>query len=199
MLHLFGKAAYRIPDIVVRASFLYYSLLTFIAATVAYFNAEWGRWLVSTWEGISAWWALAPIALLAAGILAKAISEEYLELERERDKLRAERTTHERRRAFKDALAVADKKGAELHASNPSVEDAERWATETADLIEAALGKGEVHLFAYASGVTLYSGGNKTRQQLWIEGRLHRLGQLIARVDSLELRPDFDPNEWTNR
>lgn len=182
-----------------RASFLYYSLLTFAASAVAYFNAEWGQWLISTWEGLSAWWALAPIGLLIVGILVKAVSQEYLEIEGERDRLQKERTTNEKRTALKDALGNASEEGQRLHADSPTKEAAEKWVNDTADLLEAALGKGEVHLFANAPGITLHSGGNESRQQLFIKGRLHRLSELIARVDRIDLRSDFDPQDWNDQ
>lgn len=125
----------------------------------------------------------------------KATSDEYLEVERERDQLQREKTTNEKRIALKDALGNASEEGQRLHANNPTVEAAEKWANDTADLIGAALGKGEVHLFANAPGITVYSGGRETRQQLFIKGRLHRLSQLIARVDGMDLRPDFNPQD----
>ncbi len=158
-----------------------------------------GAFGIGAWQQLLPWWS--PFAafgvILFYGFLRENY-EGYSRVEGERDKLRNGRTTSDRRVALKDALGTASERGQQLHASDPSVEDAERWVNDTAGLIEAALGKGEVHLFVSGVGITLLS-GNNSRQQLWIEGRLHRLSQLITRVDTLYLRPDFDPLDWINR
>jgi hypothetical protein len=143
-------------------------------------------------------WALVPIALLFLYGLMKVNYEEFRNIERVRDELRKGETTRKKRIELKDALANSSEEGQRLYASDPTAEAAEEWVNDTADLIRAALGDGEVHVFVSAPGITLHS-GNKTHQQLWIEGRLHRLSELIARVDSLDLHPDFDPQDWTNQ
>jgi hypothetical protein len=42
-------------------------------------------------------------------------------------------------------------------------------------------------------GYTFWGGG---RVGNWINGRIRRLNELIARVDSLDIDRDFDPVSW---
>lgn len=155
--------------------------------------------------GVGAWQQLVPVwsPFAAFGVIflygfLRANYEEHLAVEGERDELRRGRTTGERRGALKDALAEADESGHGLHASNPSMEAARKWVTQVHNLIEAGLGKGEARLFLSDAGYTFMADQHSTRQKLWVEGRLRRLAELIPRVDSLDLRPDFDPQKWAH-
>lgn len=155
-----------------------------------------GAGVDAVWSEYLPWWApYAAFGILLLYGFVRANYEEYLAVETERDELRAGRATTDKRAALKDALAAADEKGHELYASDPEIKDAERWVTDTHNLIEAALGKGEARLFLSDAGYTFMAGQNDTRQKLWVEGRLRRLAELMARVDSLDLRPDFDPED----
>ena len=191
----YGRLVWQMLSILWAAADHYLTVVGVASFFVILLNPEIAVLAESAWSGISRWWALVPLGVLFAYGLMKANYEAFQEVEGERDLLRRGRTTREKRIALKDALGDAIEKGQELHASDPTTEDAEKWVNDTAVLIWAALGDGEVHLFANAPGVTLHSGGNESRHR----GRLHRLGQLIARVDGMELRPDFDPEEWTDR
>jgi hypothetical protein len=152
---------------------------------------------VSAWQQLLPWWSpfVAFGVILFYGFLRENY-EEFQVVERERDDLRKGRTTSERRAALKDALAAADESGHRLYANEPSVGDAEQWVTRTHNLMEAAYGKGEARLFLSDAGYTFMASQHSTRQGLWVQGRLRRLAELMARVDSLDLRPDFDHQEW---
>jgi threonine aldolase len=60
-------------------------------------------------------------------------------VEEDRNHLQREKTTNAKRVALKEALGEADAQGHEVYGSNPTVEAAEKWVNEAANLIGAAL------------------------------------------------------------
>jgi hypothetical protein len=104
--------------------------------------------------------------------------------------------------SLKRLLAVKDKLGAAMERGRALVgtydpDEVAIWAHDTAALIEAAFGAGEASQFRSSFGYTFAdAGGSNPRLREYVEGRLRRLGELIARADSLSMNPDFDPVRW---
>jgi hypothetical protein len=64
--------------------------------------------------------------------------------------------------------------------------------TETYNFINASLGKGEAVLFNNGSGLVVYSSGGANQDlKNGMEYRIQRLAQLLQRVDSLSINPEF--------
>jgi hypothetical protein len=69
-----------------------------------------------------------------------------------------------------------------------------RWTNRIGHLIEDAYGKGEASLLMSDAGYISYSDGKKrTDIHNWIIHRLQRLNEIVPRVDSLRMQPNFDP------
>jgi hypothetical protein len=72
--------------------------------------------------------------------------------------------------------------------------EAEAWGTKTRDLILEAYGEGESVLFLDSSGYEFYGDGSPMSViRNWIDGRMRRVTELLRRVDTLTVRPQFDP------
>jgi hypothetical protein len=127
-------------------------------------------WVAIGGSAAGAWWQRLPwqlpvfafVAFLGYGFL-RAVYQEYLVVEGERDRLRKGKTTNEKRMELKELLAMADEGGERLHAADPSMDDAREWVTRTHNLIEASLGKGEARLFLSDYGYTFMVGQNDTK------------------------------------
>ncbi len=157
-------------------------------------------------------------ALFLYGLL-RVNQENYREIEAERNRAQRRLATDEKRIALKDLLGEAREEGPHAHARAHETGDLDalsRWTNETRDLIEAAFGKGEAQLFLSDEGYPTHSlpgsPGNdawaalaqfnvsaRNRREREIGYRLRRLDSLILRADSLPIRPDFDPQGWTDR
>jgi hypothetical protein len=183
-----------------RAWLIYITILTAIGSTLGYFRIKQEKPLVGWWGDLSPWWgAILPVLVVAVVLFLLAVHKRFEEVEKERDKLREGKTTRDKRAALKDALATLDERGHEVYTGNPSVEEAEKWVNDAGRLIYDALGNGEARLFMSDAGYTFRVSQNDTRQMLWVLGRLRRLAELMARVDSIELLPDFDIQDFKNR
>jgi hypothetical protein len=107
--------------------------------------------------------------------------------------------TRERRKAVKTIIGRAIEEGERLLTRNSdgslgSKEAAEKWVTATRNFILAALGSGEATLLLSDSGYVFYSSDGRVGN--WIQGRLRRLTELLARVETLDIEKDFDPVSW---
>ncbi len=101
-------------------------------------------------------------------------------------------TAAAKRKAVKDLLGNAMKEGQGLRSSHKQERrekhDAARdWVGRTHDLIEAAFDKAEAQYFR---------GDQIDRGLDPVDGCLSRLEQLMVRANSLDINPDFDPQEW---
>jgi hypothetical protein len=105
------------------------------------------------------------------------------------------------RRLLKRALVEAREKGVQLSRANISEKDAKPWVTRTRKLIQAALGQERAQHFIkarYESAMT----SNPTKGQIWVDGCLKELDEIIGLVDSVEpldLQPGFDGREWVSK
>jgi hypothetical protein len=125
--------------------------------------------------------------------------ESAREAAAELDKLKKGATTTARRQAFKDALAIKMRSAKDLLKTpgitipNAPDADARAWVHSTHKLILTALGDGEAELFLSDAGYTFYSSDGPIVSL--IKGRLRRIGDLMHRVDALEIKPEFDPKD----
>jgi hypothetical protein len=75
--------------------------------------------------------------------------------------------------------------------------EANLWTNRIGHLVEDAYGKGEASLLMSDAGYISYSDGKKqTGISNWIVHRLQRLNELLTRIDSLPMQPDFDPKHY---
>jgi hypothetical protein len=143
----------------------------------------------------------------------KANYKAFQEIDHKNTRLEAKLTTNAKRVALKDALGMAHKRGQRLD-ENPEKDPAkeydwyqkaiEEWVWNTHGLKEAALGQGEAQRFLSNEGY--YFGKVDGVREFMLRGntyligpRLWRLEELIGRVDSLLMRPNFDPQERTQK
>ncbi len=174
---------------------------------------------VTAWWPFSPLWGAAPILLFFAYGLLKANYKRFEEIKEQCERLASRVATDEKRIALKDLLGETREEGPRAHARTHETGDWDilsRWTNETHDLIEAAFGKGEAQLFLSDEGYPTHSlpgsPGNdawaalaqsnvsaRNRREREIGYRLRRLDSLILRADSLPIRPDFDPQGWTDR
>jgi hypothetical protein len=109
--------------------------------------------------------------------------------------LRRQADQKDRKRAAKDALGAFMNEGNKLvrDCRERDVEtDALAWATRCRDLIRDTFGSGEAALFLDDSGYTFFSNGSaRDRVRNFIIGRTRRLGELLPRVDHMDLCADI--------
>ena len=162
---------------------------------------------LSAWQQLLPWWSpfVAFGVILLYGFLRENY-EEYLTVERERDRLRNEKQTleeqaasEEQRAALKEVLAEAMREGEKLLKSSPTTEEAEKWVTKIRNLLLLAfLDTSEAELFVSDEGLPPLVYGDpvirfaQSPEQKWIRQRLARLTDLIRRADSLRIRPGFN-------
>ena len=107
--------------------------------------------------------------------------------------LRRRADQKDRKRAAKDALGAFMNEGNNLFRDSRERDvetEALEWATRCRDLIRETFGSGEAALFLDDSGYTFFSGSG--RMHNFILGRMRRLGELIPRVDQMDLRADIE-------
>jgi len=107
--------------------------------------------------------------------------------------LRRRADQKDRKRAAKDALGAFMNEGNNLFRDSRERDvetEALEWATRCRDLIRETFGSGEAALFLDDSGYTFYGGTGRMR--IFIDGRMRRLGELIPRVDQMDLRADIE-------
>ena len=121
-------------------------------------------------------------------------------LEAQRDKLQAKVLAYDGDRArLKELLTDAYVEGTSLRESEPDREAADEWATAVSRLIRAAFGDHPVEVFEDDSEDRLATDPNATREQAWLDNRLHRLDRLRQTLEVREavpFRSGFDPHEW---
>lgn len=127
------------------------------------------------------------IKLIAAPkVLAEETEQTLLVLRRRADQ-------KDRKGAAKDALGAFMNEGNNLFRDSRERDvetEALEWATRCRDFIRETFGSGEAALFLDDSGYTFFSGSGRMRN--FILGRMRRLGELIPRVDQMDLRADIE-------
>jgi hypothetical protein len=81
---------------------------------------------------------------------------------------------------------------------NAYVNEANIWTAKTGQLIEDAYGKGERDVFMNDAGIQPINGINNQNALVSSEliARLQRLNEIMSRVDTISMQPDFDPNNY---
>jgi hypothetical protein len=125
--------------------------------------------------------------------------------------------------ALEEGLSLKQGRMYALEGENPRLEDVERsdeyqarydkevstWVDRTYVLIHDAFGKAEGQRFISNEGFSdeelfgrelpRFIRRTSTQRKYSIPARLKRLDKVIDRASSLEISPDFDPNEWRDR
>jgi hypothetical protein len=92
---------------------------------------------------------------------------------------------------FASVLGDLNAEGQSLYADRSSDKAAiSAWGDRAVGIIESALGPAEAALFVSNSGYVFYS-GRSDQPRLWLDGRLRRLAELIARLDSVHVNLRF--------
>jgi hypothetical protein len=144
-------------------------------------GAEWDRRVLR----FSRWWSLLVPGALYFYALTKA---NYLTVREAQDLATPTRDARQRM-ALKEKLGAALAEGESLYGRGVKKE-AEAWATKTHNTIVRGLGTAEAALFLSDAGYTFFSGPGLVKN--WLQGRLRRLTELLARLDTVPLREDFD-------
>ena len=135
--------------------------------------------------------AVAPLIFVIKLIAAPKVLAE--ETEQTLSVLRRRADQKDRKGAAKDALGAFMNEGNNLFRDSRE-RDVEtetlEWATRCRDFIRETFGSGEAALFLDDSGYTFFSGTGRLRN--FIAGRMRRLGELIPRVDQMDLRNDIE-------
>jgi hypothetical protein len=136
--------------------------------------------------------------------------EEYLAIEagirktrnerdqaqRDKEMLEQRWADKERRIMLKNALSAAVQEGTSLHDSNPSSLSAGEWAFRVGCMIAFALDMGERRLFEQKHPKPSGEDPGDSEAKRIIRRRLPALYDLIPRVDSLNVNPDFHSRDW---
>ncbi len=141
---------------------------------------------------------VAVVGLLGLLFFVQAVLAPYRQRDEARSALAVRPGVDELRVGMKDALGAATKEGTALYVGKASKHAAEAWVTKTHHLIEAALGSGEAARFLDDAGYTFYVNQHTTPVDSWLDGRLRRLNELIARIDLASIRPDYEPEAGSN-
>lgn len=135
--------------------------------------------------------AVAPLIFVIKLIAAPKVLAE--ETEQTLSALRRRADQKDRKGAAKDALGAFMNEGNNLFRDSRERDvetEALEWATRCRDFIRETFGSGEAALFLDDSGYTFFSGSGRMRN--FILGRMRRLGELIPRVDQMDLRADIE-------
>jgi hypothetical protein len=97
-----------------------------------------------------------------------------------------------------EALINSHKLSKEQTDADAYQHEGNRWATKTGRLIEDAYGKGEAAVWQNDAGLTGMVDPNHPTVLVTsgVINRLHRINELMVRVDSLPLLPGFDPKNY---
>ncbi len=162
-----------------------------------------GSGYFAVWQG--GFWGL-PVAIFLLLFFFALLRASY-EIKQERDGLE-ERLENEKKRAvLNDLLGEAREEGPRAYWSDEHGAFGQ-WLSETQSLIQAAFGKGEAQLFLSDEGfppsppahpgdrVGADFAASRHVVEREIGYRLRRLDSLIQRMNSLSIRPGFDPKDW---
>ncbi len=177
--------------------------------------------LGAIWQWVP-WWVPVSVFLLLFlyGLLVESyeafqnIKKEKEELAEKKKELEEELEERQKRMALRDLLGAAYEQGRGVTWAKTSRNEGrkqwldhadKRWVDNTYNLIEAAFGKHLAEQFKNNMGIDFEKvmGFPLPKQQYdffedeyWVDARLWRLSELIERLHSLDIRPDFDPEDW---
>ncbi len=130
----------------------------------------------------------------------EAYRAEVASLEAQRNRLQSKVDAYDGDRdKLKALLNDAHTEGTSLRERNPDWRVADDWATAVSRLVRAAFGDQAVKVLMDDSGDRLAADREATREQAWMDNRLHRLHRLrqtLGDRDTVPFRSGFDPHEW---
>jgi len=135
------------------------------------------------------------VVLFVRGLL-KENYETFLRILDKKARLEERLTTEEKRRATLDLLGRYHAKGQRIARNNPGVEEVpegrveeiSEWGEGAYRLIRAAYGFGRAEIFL--------SGEGPRDIEAWLRERVAQLVRLMEQTSEMELRPDFDPEDF---
>ena len=138
------------------------------------------------------------VALVVYGLM-WSIYDTFDEVRATNQTLQRQVTTSRKRRATLDLLGRYHAKGQELARDNPRVEEMleataeeiSEWGEGVYRLIRAAYGSGRAEIFL--------SGKDSGYKEVWLQERLAQLVRLMEQTSEMELRPDFDPEDFDHQ
>lgn len=179
LLHTF-VSLWTATDLYVKGIGIGVSILTFFSPELA--RLPWGEL-----PTLSRWWAILPLLVLFAYGFLKALMERFEGIEQKIENI-------ENRIATKDLLAEAACQGEGLGDILVDPQKRKDWVENTCEFIEAAFGKSEARRFITDDSSNMYRPNNPHALGV----RLKRLDELIARANSLQIRPSFNSQDWEN-
>jgi hypothetical protein len=165
------------------------ALNTIISLVVGQFFKDSPRWRIAL--------VVASIALGGVAVGASFYSQHQI--------VASAKAEVQKRLAMKDILHVAIGDNETLLAKQRSKDDvsaylneANIWTAKTGQLLEDAYGKGERDVFMNDAGINPISAVNNQNALISSEliARLQRLNELMSRVDTISMQPDFDPRDY---
>ena len=141
---------------------------------------------------------VASVALISLGVGASFYSQHQIVASKNAEK--------EKRIAMKDLFGEAinectlinEKPRTESEEDDAYVKEAGAWVAKTSQLVEKAYGKGEADLFMDDAGIPMMSsqGHPNVLMRHKMIARIQRLNELMSRVDTITMQPDFDPKKY---
>jgi hypothetical protein len=137
--------------------------------------------------------------------IATAVIAKFQPLQKQVDALSRGVESPEKRSAMKELLHTSISDGEALSKdwfnrtdADAYLREANLWANKTGHLIEDAYGKGEADVWESDAGLINYVDPRKPTMPIHngIVNRLQRLNELMSRVDTLSMRPEFDPENY---
>ena len=134
---------------------------------------------------------VASVALIGLGVGASFYSQRQI--------VASAKAEVQKRLAMKDLLhvAIVDNETLLAKQRTQSQDDVKAYVNE-GQLIEDAYGKGERDVFVNDAGMQPINAINNQNALVSSEliARLQRLNELMSRVDTISMQPDFDPNNY---
>jgi hypothetical protein len=167
------------------------ALNTIISLVVGQFFKDSPRWRIAL--------VVASVALIGLGVGASFYSQHQT--------VASAKAEVQKRLAMKDLLHVTigdnetllgKQRTQSQDDANAYVNEANIWTAKTGQLIEDAYGKGERDVFMNDAGIPPINAINNQNALVSSEliARLQRLNELMSRVDTVSMLPDFDPNNY---
>jgi hypothetical protein len=164
---------------------------TIISLVIGQYFKDNPRWRIAL--------VIASVALIGLGVGASFYSQHQIEVSANVEK--------EKRIAMKDVLGGAINECASLNVKKRTesqedvdayANDAGELATKTRNLIAQAYGEGEANLFMNDAGIPGMASPGHPNVLMRSEmiARIQRLNELISRVDTITMRPGFDPRNY---
>jgi hypothetical protein len=199
MLRFYWSTVRRLHVILWTATDRYVTGLGIGSAVLTFFSPELAQVSWISVPALSRWWALLPLGVLFLYGMLRANYEAFKKIENRNADLEAKLVSVEKRRTTLDLLGRYHAKGQELARDNPRVEEMpeataeeiSEWGQGVYRLIRAAYGSGRAEIFL--------SGKDRGYIEVWLQERLAQLVRLMEQTSEMDLRPDFDPEDFDHQ